>query len=308
MKLQEAGERKIIEKIKSIVRRKKGMIADFDDDAAIFTLKEGNYAVTTDMGLMSTHFLTENPEKIGRKIVTANVTDLLCKGAIPEYMLVSIGLQRHVELEFVERMYIAMDKELKKYGAYIIGGDTNKAEEFVYSITMIGGVIKPLLRAGAKEGDYVVVTGQIGNASAGYITLKNNLKGEKAFIDAQLEPKIDFKLCRKLIPQANAGVDISDGLGHELGEVARLSKKKIVLDWNSLPMHPKLPEFCEKNGLNIMDILFHHGEDYQVVYTTPNPAGGHVIGRVSEGSGVFLLKDGKEQKIEPRGYEHFRSN
>ena len=132
------------------------------------------------------------------------------------------------------------------------------------------------------------------------------LKGEKIFLDAQFSPEIDFELCKKIIPKANAGIDISDGLAFELGEIARLSKKKIVIDFDKLPINPKLFEFCEKNKVDLEQVVFHMGEDYQIVYTTAEPVG-IVIGRVEEGEEVFLVKDSKQQKLSTKGYEHFIS-
>jgi thiamine-monophosphate kinase len=198
-----------------------------------------------------------------------------------------------------------MDKELKRYGAYIICGDTNKASEIIYSITLLGLIQgKPLKRSQAKVGDYVIVTGEIGNAAAGYLMRIKNLEGHKKFLNAQFSPEIDFDLCKKIIPKANAGIDISDGLAFELNEVSRLSDKKIIIDFDKLPVEPKLFEFCEKNNLDWKEVVFHMGEDYQVVYTSPEPLG-IVIGRIEKGKGVFLNKDGKLEKLERRGYEHF---
>jgi len=307
MKLSELGERKIIEIIKNLVRKAK-VIADFDEDAAIFELAGEKVVITTDMGSMSTHFTTTDPVKIGKKIVTSNVTDILSKGGFPLYMLTSFGFPADLDSDFVKKLYSSMDKELKKYDAYIIGGDTNKTDEIVYSITLLGIIKgKPLKRSTAKVGDYVVITGEIGNAAAGYLMRKKDLKGDKVFLDAQFTPEIDFNLCKKIIPKANAGIDISDGLAFELGEIARLSKKKIVIDFDKLPINPKLFEFCEKNKVDLEQVVFHMGEDYQIVYITPEPVG-IVIGRVEEGSGVFLVKDGKTQKLKTKGYEHFISN
>jgi thiamine-monophosphate kinase len=307
MILGEVGERKIIETIKNLTR-KANIITSFDEDAAIFEIGKDKMAVTTDMGCMSTHFTTFDPEKIGKKIVTSNVTDLLAKGAIPLYMLTSVGFPSNFDLDFVKKLYASMDKELKKYGAYIIGGDTNKAEEFVYSITLIGKIErKPLKRSSAKIGDYVVLTGEIGNAAAGYFMKMKKLKGDRIFLKAQEEPEINFDLCKRIIPHANAGIDISDGLAFELGEISRLSKKKVVIEFEKLPINPKLFEFCKKNSLNWKELVFHRGEDYQIVYTTPKPIG-IVIGKVLKGKGVFLIEDKKEVRLESRGYEHFISN
>jgi thiamine-monophosphate kinase len=308
MNLEEAGERKIIEEIRKILRRDPDIVADLENDSAIMKMDSGQYAVTTDMGLLGTHFLTDDPVKIGKKIVTSNVTDLLASGALPKYMLVSVGFPANYKLGFVKKLYKSMDKELQKYGACIIGGDTNKSDSFVYSVTMIGKVVKPLLRSGAREGDSVVLTGQVGNAAAGYLALKKKLESHPDFINAQLEPEIDFNLCKKIIPGANSGIDISDGLAYELGEIARLSNKKILIDWGRLPLHPKLEVFCRKNKLDIKDVVFNHGEDYQIVYTTPDPENGIIIGKVEKGEGVFLIKNGEKEKLKPIGYEHFRSN
>ena len=107
--------------------------------------------------------------------------------------------------------------------------------------------------------------------------------------------------------RANAGIDISDGLAFELGELSRLSKKKIVIEFDKLPVNPKLFDFCEKNKLDLEEIVFHHGEDYKIVYTTPEPIG-IIIGKVMKGKGVYLIKDGEKKKLEYRGYEHFISN
>ena len=80
-----------------------------------------------------------------------------------------------------------------------------------------------------------------------------------------------------------------------------------MIDFDKLPINSKLFEFCENNELDLKEIVFHHGEDYQIVYTIPEPVG-IVIGKVIKGEGVFLVKDNEERKLESRGYEHFVSN
>lgn len=306
------GERKLIELIHKTLRHDKRLISSVDDDAAIFRLV-GNktVAITSDMGLMSTHFTTGDPEKIGRKIVTSNATDLLSKGAIPKYALTCFGWPRSLKPDFIRKLYKSMDKELAGYGAYIIGGDTNVSREFVYSVTMLGEIAgKPLTRGGAQVGDYIVLTGEIGSAAAGYLAAMKKIRPpEPEFERAQTEPEIDFKLCRKIMKKANAGIDSSDGLAFELGEVARLSKKKITLYWDMLPLNPKLAPFCRKHKLDIERVALHMGEDYQIAYTTKHPSsGGIVVGHVEKGGGVYLVRDGKTKKLKTYGYEHFVSN
>lgn len=305
------GERKIIELIRGTVRHDKRLISSVDDDAAIFKLGTKTVAVTVDMGLRSTHFTTADPEKIGRKIVTSNATDLLAKGAIPKYALTCFGWPRSLKAGFIKRLYKSMDGELAKYGAYIVGGDTNVSSEFVYSVTMLGEIAgKPLIRGGAKAGDYIVLTGEIGSAAAGYLAAKKKIRPlEPEFDRAQTEPEIDFELCERIMKTANAGIDSSDGLAFELGEVARLSRKKITLYWDLLPLNPKLAPFCRRHKLDIEHVALHMGEDYQIAYTTKHPSsGGIVVGKVERGEDVYLVRNGKTKKLDTYGYEHFISN
>ncbi|HIH20721.1 TPA: thiamine-phosphate kinase [Candidatus Micrarchaeota archaeon] len=312
MGLRKLGERKIIKLLTSRLRRSLGMISDFDDDAASFRFS-GKMVATTDMGSMGTHFTNADPAKIGRKIITSNATDLLSKGAIPKYALVSMGFPESTKMEWLEKMYAAMDTQLSQYDAFLIGGDTNKASEFAYSVAMLGEAKGSILkRSSAEEGDCLVLTGNIGSAAAGYLIRKKGFKATAAekreFFQAQDDPKINAALCKKIWPQAHAGIDVSDGLAFELNEIARLSGKKIVVEWEKIPRSPMLEKFCKRNGLNEEKIALNYGEDYQIVFTTPNAEHGIIIGRVEKGKGVFLKRKGKLKKIQSKGYEHFKSN
>lgn len=304
------GERGIIRLIHGALRHDERLISSVDDDAAIFRFGGRTMAVTSDMGLMSTHFTTFDPEKIGKKIVTSNATDLLAKGAIPKYMLTCFGWPRSLKTDFIRKLYKSMDRELARYGAYIIGGDTNVSREFVYSVTLLGEIAgKPLVRGGARAGDYIVLTGEIGSAAAGYLAAKKKLKPvEPEFERAQTEPEIDFRLCKQIMKRAHAGIDSSDGLAFELGEVARLSRKKITLYWDMLPLNPKLAPFCRKHKLDVERVALHMGEDYQIAYSTKHPSEGIIVGKVERGEGVYLVKDSRTRKLDTYGYEHFVSN
>lgn len=303
MLLKEFGEKNLIKRIKSILRKAPAIITQEEEDAAIFPFS-GKLAISTDMSLIDTDYQTNNPELIGKKSVTSSIADVLSKGALPKYMLTGIGLPKNFAVEFAEKLIKAMDSELKKYNAFLTGGDINHSDQLIISNTVIGKILsKSLLRSGAKTGDYIVITGEIGNASLGYYILKNNLRKEKLFLKAQNEPKIDFGLCKKIMLNANAGIDVSDGLGFELNEIARQSKKKITIFEDKLPINPKLLTYCKEFNLDFKKFVFHSGEDYQIVFSTPNKKFGIVIGKVEDGKGVYLIrKDGKKEKIPYKGW------
>lgn len=309
MKLSELGERKIIQVLEGIVRHDPRALTRFKDDAFVKKVGERFIVVSTDMGFASTHFTALNPADVGKKIISCNASDLLATGATPSHAVIDVAFPREFEMGFVEKLYEAMDSEMEKYGGFIAGGDTNEFQEFLYSVTMMGFTKRPLLRSGAKEADLLTLTGEVGGAAAGYMMRTKGFDGPDVFLKAQDSPDPDYELCTKIMPSAHAGIDVSDGLAFELNEVAKLSNKKLVVEWDKVPFNKQLPKFCKENGLDLFDVVFHYGEDYNVVYSTPQNVG-RVFGRVeapsSGGPGVWLEKDGKQEKIESKGWEHFR--
>ncbi len=311
------GERKIISSITSSLRRNKSMIADFDDDSAIFKLGTATVAVSTDMGVRSTHFNSQDPAAIGKKICVSANTDLLAKAAVPKFMWLDLAFPPETPVFFLQKMYSSIDRQLSEWGSYLVGGDTNNSKEFCYSAKVLGQIPdgqRPLLRSTAQAGDSLVVTGEIGNAAAGFFFYKDKIKKiPKKYEQAQNFPSIDFSLCKKIWPSAHAGIDLSDGLGRELGEIARLSRKKIIVHFDQLPFDSRLPVTCQKHGWSLENLLFHRGEDYQCVFSASRGAPGREFGEVLAAKrpgeiGVFLEKEGKLSRVSPSGYEHFVSN
>ncbi|MFH1443585.1 MAG: thiamine-phosphate kinase [Candidatus Micrarchaeota archaeon] len=311
MNVEQLGERKIIAGLSRLLRRDPTVYADLDDDAAVFRPLGKHIIVTTDMGVLSTHFTSFDPVKMGRKIVASNVSDVLCKGGLPKYFFLCIGIPAGFSMGFLKRLYSSMDTELEKYGCFFLGGDTNKACEFSYSATLLGfSDSRPLKRGNARTGDLVYLTGEIGNAALGYFSRKKGVSVPKKFLDAQDAPGIDFALCKRILREGkmHSGIDVSDGLAFELHEISRLSGKRIVVEWEKLPLDPSFESLCRKLGIGEKEVALHHGEDYQIVFTGSRNASGISVGRVEEGRGVFLQRNGKLEKIEGRGYEHFKSN
>jgi len=311
------GERKIISSITSGLRRNPRMIADFDDDSAIFKLGTTTLAVSTDMGVKTTHFNSANPIAVGKKICVSANADLIAKAAVPRLMWLDIAFSPRTPISFLKKMYSSIDKQLAEWDSFLVGGDTNNSREFCYSATVLGEIApgqKPLLRSTAKAGDSLVLTGEIGNAAAGHFFYRDKIKKIPAkYEKAQNSPSIDFKICKKIWPFARAGIDLSDGLGRELNELARLSRKKIIINFDKIPHDSKLPFHCEKHGWSLEDLLFHRGEDYQCVFSAERGAPGLEFGEVLKARstkeiGVFLEKENRLSRVSAKGYEHFKSN
>ncbi|MCD6523213.1 MAG: thiamine-phosphate kinase [Candidatus Diapherotrites archaeon] len=298
MRLSGIGERAIVAKLRKMLRRDRHVLTKYEEDAEII----GNMAVTVDMSVVGNHFQTTDPNAIGHKVVVSTMSDLLAKGALPQYMFTCVGIPSNYDESFVISLYKSMDKKLKQFNAYLLGGDTIESKQLVVASTAIGKIKnKPLLRSNAKPGDSVVLTGNIGSAALGYRILTMGLPRKKEFIEPQLKPELNVKLCKKLMEKANAGIDISDGLGFELNVLAKQSKVRIDID--RVPVDPKLYRYCRRYGLNADDIIWHSGEDYQIVYTIPGYNGKYKIGEVSKGRGVYY----KGKKVSAKGWENFSS-
>lgn len=326
--LSDLGELDTIKLIEQTLKRpakgragKAPVIADFKEDAAIFRVGSKIVAISTDMGVSSTHLPGANAFEMGRKIAVSANTDLLAKGALPKFFWLDFAAPKNTPAQFIKQLYLGINFELKKFGAFIVGGDTNKGSEFCYSATVFGEIQgKPLLRKNSRPSDLLVITGEVGSASAGLFCILNKKKCPQKFLAAQKTPQINFALCKKLMKIANAGVDVSDGMGKELSDMAMQSNAKLVLDWENIPFDKRLPKLCKENNWALEDILFHRGEDYQVIYSIPKAkekqarlAGGIVFGRVEKAKnnsevGLFLQKNGALEKISAKGYEHFKDN
>lgn len=326
MRLNDIGERALVEIARRTFRKGSRVRIGIGDDGAAIDIDERCLVVTTDMLVASIHFLPETkPEQIGRKAVVVNLSDLAAMGAEPLGLVFSVALPRELDVGFVKRIMKGMDSSARKYGTYVVGGDLDESKE----ITIAGAAFgladrkKLLMRSGAKEGDLVAVTGKLGAASAGLKILleKLPLRGYKKLVEAQLEPKalVNEGIILAKSGLVKAATDITDSLATSLWQMASESGVKIVIDKRKIPVHPLVEKFSTQHGYNVDDFTLFGGEDFELLFTVRPRAWDKVrmalkrvgaeatsIGQVTKGRGVFVRVDEKEKQLEDRGYEHFR--
>ena len=258
--------------------------------------------------------------QVARKSIVSCVSDLAAKGISPYAAIISLGIPKSCELSYIKELAEGFAIASKEFGVKIVGGDTNEACEIVIDCSMIGfaaaGKVPP--RGGAKPGDIVAVSGRFGLASAGLaILLQNAITASTVFrkqaVESVLEPKPRQRFGSSLAKYFSSSIDSSDGLAISLYELASQSGVDIIID--SIPVVEKLDKFALENGLDPRELVFHGGEEYEIVATIPqrklreaNLAARrarlclHIIGRVQRGSGdVFVSKE----LLENRGYKHF---
>jgi len=334
-KISDIGEKELIKQILSKTEKSNFNSVFLDnfsfkslsDDAALINLGEQYLVATSDMLFESTHFPDDmNYNQIGKKVVTANVSDLAAMGAKPIGIIVSMGLPRDMLLDEFEELLKGILDMCSKYDMKLIGGDTNESQELTLCGTCLGIVQKEnvLMKDGAQLGDIIAVTGPVGLAAAGFEVLFNKNK----FQDLNPNYK-DRLLNHALNPKArvNEGIllaksglitsatDITDGLVSEIDELITANNYRIGMTLNEeiLPIPEEILEVANKTGKDPLEFALYYGEDFELLLTVKKEGFKEIeekiplykIGNVTSSGKIEILhKDGTRSIIKPRGYEH----
>ena len=239
----------------------KTLLVGIGDDAAVVAGDSGiKYSYTTDATIEGVHFSRRyfSTDAIARKVVAVNFSDLAAMGATPMYLLSSIIAPSRFE---VGELIDAIDLEVQRYGAQLIGGNLSKGNTLAITATAIGSSpfhSSLLLRSGAKAGDLLYVTGPLGGSSAGLRSFQSSGDRSPDMEWFHLNPSAKVAAGLQL---RDAGVkcamDVSDGLVGDLRHIAARSSVRVVID--RAPVRP---------GATLEDCLY-GGEDYELIFATP---------------------------------------
>lgn len=344
--IQEIGEFGLIDRIHETlggVAQREGLLHGIGDDAAVFDTGDGRaQVVSTDLLLEGVHFdRTFIPLRyLGWKAVAVNVSDVVAMNATPTDVLIALGLPNNVSVENVETFYQGVAEAAEHYGLAVGGGDIVAANRFTVSVTALGEAEKDAIvtRAGARPGDLLCVTGDLGAAAAG---LKVLLAGkEKMERRANQEdgdgtnPDIDltewsYVVERQLHPQArldrirqwaekdfqpNALIDISDGLAGETHHLCREGVVGATIEAGWLPIHLQTVKAAQEFGETPETLALYGGEDYELLFAAPKERlealdedTFAVVGTVTEPEeGIQLrLSDDSLAPLAAEGFAHF---
>jgi thiamine-monophosphate kinase len=285
-------------------------ITNLDDVALI----DKGIVIKSDMLVASTDVPSGmKPWQAARKSIVSCISDLAAKGVRPHAAVISLGIPkscstRRPDIEGLAEGFAIASNE---FGVKIVGGDTNEAGELVIDCTMIGFPrFKVPTRNGAKPGDFVIVSGAFGFAPAGLaillqdanaITVSSSIIFRKHAVKSVLEPHPRQSFGLALARYFSSSIDSSDGLAVSLYELASQSEGVDIIIY-SIPAVEGLDKFAEENSLDKHELVFHGGEEYEIVATISHTRIRHVIGRVQRGSGNVFVRN---KLLENRGYMHF---
>jgi thiamine-monophosphate kinase len=286
---QSLSESELIKKItKSFKNKKKSTILDIGDDSAIIKFEKSNIAISQDILVEGVHFdLSYVPLKhLGYKSVVVNVSDIISMSIKPSHILVSIAVSNRFKVDALEELYEGIKLACKFYDVDLIGGDTTSSNKgLMISVTCIGNKENDKItkRTGAKEGDLLVVSGDLGSAYMGLQVLERekkvfevnpnsqpDLSNYTYCIERQLKPEARIDIINHLEElkiNPTSMIDISDGLSTEINHLSNSSGVSFHIYEEKIPIADETKKICNEFKINPSIAALNGGEDYELLLT-----------------------------------------
>ena len=271
------------------------------------------WAAAADMLVEGRHFRGwASPEDVGYKAVAVNVSDVAAMGGVPRFVLASGGASDpETTLRCMEGVLAACEE----FGAYPLGGDTTGAAALTVDVAILGQLERaPVLRSGARPGDLLAVTGELGASAAGLLVLEGGGVGPERLVRKHLrpEPRVEAGLVAARLG-VRAMIDLSDGLASDVRHICETSGVGCRIDLSLLPVAGDTREYAVCSGRDPEVLAATGGEDYELLVAASERAVEAlasesgvpvtVIGAVTD-EGLTFLRDG-ESVERLSGWDHF---
>lgn len=289
------------------------VIVPIGDDCAVLRLGDALWVAAADMLVSGRHFKDwASSEDVGYKAVAANVSDVAAMGGVPRFVLASGGAD---DAETTLRCMNGVLEACEEFGAYPLGGDTTGAAALTVDVSILGQLVHtPVLRSGARPGDLLAVTGELGASAAGLLALERGNIGPKRLIRKHLRPEPRLVAGRAAARLgAHAMIDLSDGLASDVRHVCERSGVGCRVDLDLLPIAGDTREYLHSESRDPEVLAATGGEDYELLVAVSEEVVAAlasesevpvtVIGEVA-GEGLVFLRGG-ERVDGLSGWDHF---
>ena len=290
------------------------VLVPMGDDCAVLRFGEKDWVAASDMLVAGRHFEDwASPEDVGYKAVAVNVSDVAAMGGIPRFVLVSGGAS---DRETASRLFAGVLEACTTFGVYPLGGDTTGARALTVDVAILGELsFPPVSRSGARAGDLLAVTGELGASAAGLLALQGGGRGWKRLVGRHLRPQ----------PRVVAGhaaarfgvgamMDLSDGLASDARRLCERSGVGCRVDLDGLPVADDTRAFAASLGRDPGELAATGGEDYELLLSGSRAVLDAlaqevevpvtVVGEVTGGDGVSFHRGG-EPAGDLSGWDHF---
>jgi thiamine-monophosphate kinase len=288
------------------------------DDCALLDVPAGKQlAVTMDTLVADRHFFPDtDPWRLGWKVLAVNLSDLAAMGAEPAWVTFAVTLP-YVDESWLDTFMQGFSTLAMEHDVQLVGGDTTKGP---LSVTLQAqGFVEPgraMLRSGAKPGDGIYVTGDIGGAAVALKLLQAGAVVPAVLRDRLEQPVPRVRQGQKLASVASACIDISDGLAGDLRHILEASNCGARIGLDALPLLPETREYIADSD---RQLPLTGGDDYELLFTVAEhdraalesllPELGCPVTRIGtiEQEPCLRLADRDGTLIEPgEAYDHFR--
>lgn len=334
--IAELGEFGLIDREVSKFQKKNATtLTGAGDDAAVLDAGDGNVLlVSTDAMLEGIDFdLTYFPMKhLGYKAVTVGVSDILAMNALPEQIMLSLGISSKLSVEALDDFYEGVEFACRELGVDMVGGDTRASlTGFVIGITAVGRAKRDrvVYRSGAKLNDLICITGNLGAAYMGLHLLEREKRvlsdvkdpepkfaGYEYLLEKYLKPRARKDIIESLAEDGilpTSMIDISDGLASDLMQICKASKCGARIYLERIPIAKQTSAMAEELHADPVVAALNGGEDHELLFTVPlamqeqvmRMGGIDVIGHVTaENTGAYLVTpDGSDIRLKAQGFK-----
>ena len=328
------GEHAVIEKILARVPPVSDeVVLGIGDDAAVLKPDRNTLGVvTTDTLVEEVHFdRTFTPmEAVGHKALAVSLSDLAAMGAIPRHALISLAMPDSLAVDDLDAFLDGFLGLAHVHRVDVVGGNVTRSPHPLFiEVTVMGSAKRRrvLSRHGARPGDDLYVSGELGGAAAGLAWLQTETKREhpsdafSASRERYLRPQPRVRLGNQLGRNraARACIDLSDGLADGVRQLTTASSVGAVLYAEQLPIAPEATQFFRASGVDPVAAAVEGGEDYELLFTAPPSFARRItavrrrsgavpvtrIGQVTKDQAVLLRRGDRDEEL-PDGFGHFR--
>jgi thiamine-monophosphate kinase len=313
VKLRDLGEFALIERIERAARRAgatrgAAVVLGIGDDAALLRLGRGeDLAVSTDALVEGVHFRwrDESPVSIGRRAMTAALSDLAAMGARPLGVVVALAAPPRLAVARVDGLMRGLAAAARRHRAPLVGGNLTRGEGTALTLTALGAVRRgrALRRSGARPGDRILVTGSMGGPALARARRRRS----------PARPRLEAGRVLAGLAGVGGSIDVSDGLVADLGHLLRASRVGAEIDVERIPTPRGFAGACARLRLDPLHLALAGGEDYELLFTlrsrSPSEAAlrrrlglpVREIGRITAGHGLR----GLPERADGGGWTHF---
>lgn len=293
------------------------------DDAAVLRPLAESIVLSTDAFVEGVHFRREwlRWEAVGYRAAAASLSDLAAMAAHPVGVLVSLMVPPEIEERTLTALGAGFGECLRRYEAGLLGGDlTHALGAMAIDVCVVGTSRSPVTRGGAKPGDEVWITGEVGGAGAALHAWQRSMEPDPRARAAfeRPAPRIPEAQWLQRRAELTALIDLSDGLAADARQIAAASETRLRIDVDAVPLAPPLCEYSDREVALRLGLA--GGEDYELLlccragsldgqqaeferrFEVPLTR----IGEVVDGEGVIWTSAmGDSVPADLNGYDHF---